>query len=415
MNKLKELAYKNCAKINNIPVVVQKYGGSSVADIERIQNVARRIRRRVQQGNKLVVVVSAMGKTTDNLIKLAKQIIEQPDARELDQLMATGEQVSASLLAMALHAMKLKSQSLNAYQAKIRAAGKFSEARIMDFDKKHIIQLLKSNDVLVVTGFQGISESGDIATLGRGGSDTSAVALAAALNAPCEIYSDVAGIYTTDPKLYPAAKKAKLISYDDMLELAASGAKVLHGRSVEVAKRFNIPIYCGSSFSDEEGSYVVNEELIIEKSTVTGLSVMENQVQVVIKKLPLDYSLVREIFQKAATTGLNVDMISIINDEDGISISFTVIDEKKKRLQAALKKALKELSDYEVEYYTGYVKVSVVGVGMKSGIGVAAEFFNALKNVPFKLVTTSEIKISCLVEHQYKTAAVNALVKKFKL
>jgi aspartate kinase len=415
MNKLKEIAYKNCARINNLPIVVQKYGGSSVADIERIQNVGKRIRKRVQQGNKLVVVVSAMGKTTDNLIKLAKQLIAQPDARELDQLMATGEQVSASLLAMALQSMKLKSRSLNAYQARIHATGKFSEARIKDFDKKHIMQLLKTHDVLVVTGFQGISESGDIATLGRGGSDTSAVALAAALNAPCEIYSDVAGIYTTDPKLYPAARKAKLIAYDDMLELAGSGAKVLHGRSVEVAKRFNIPIYCGSSFSDEEGSYVVSEELIIEKSTVTGLSVMENQVQVVIKKLPLDYSLVREIFQKAATTGLNVDMISIINDEDGISISFTVVDEKKKRLEAALKKVLKELSDYELHYYTGYVKISVVGVGMKSGIGVAAEFFNALKNVPFKLVTTSEIKISCLIEQQHKTAAVNALVKKFKL
>ncbi len=415
MNKLKDLAYKNYAKVNDAPIVVQKFGGSSVADIDRIMNVARKIRRRVHQGNRLVVVVSAMGKTTDNLIRLAKQIVEQPSARELDQLMATGEQVSAALLSMALHSMKLKSKSLNAYQARISIIGKFSEARIKGFDKRHLLNLLKTNDVLVVTGFQGITEGGDVATLGRGGSDTSAVALAAALNAPCEIYSDVAGIYTTDPKLYPAAKKAKMISYDDMLELAASGAKVLHGRSVEVAKRFNIPIYCGSSFSDEEGSYVVNEDLMIEKSSVTGLSVMENQVQVVIKKLPVDYSLVREIFQKAAITGLNVDMISIINDDDGLLVSFTVVDEKKKRLETTVKKALKALSDYEIEYHSGYVKVSVVGVGMKSGIGVAAEFFNALKNVPFKLVTTSEIKISCLIEQQYKTAAVNALVKKFKL
>ncbi len=415
MNRIKELAYKNYVKVDNIPIVVQKFGGSSVADFDRIMNVARRIRKRVNQGNKLVVVVSAMGKTTDNLIKMVKQITEHPDARELDQLLATGEQVSAVMLSIALQKLKLKSKSLNAYQARIQTLGKYSEARITSFDKRRLLFLLKTNDVLVVTGFQGLTDEGDIATLGRGGSDTSAVALAASLNAPCEIYSDVAGIYTTDPKLYPAAKKAKLISYDDMLELAASGAKVLHGRSVEVAKRFNIPIYCGSSFSDEEGSYVVNEELMIEKSSVSGLSVMENQIHVVIKKLPVNYSYVRDIFRRVATSGLNVDMISIISDEDGISVSFTLIDEKKKRLDAALKRALRELRDYEIEYHAGFIKLTVVGVGMKSGIGVASDFFNALKNVPFKLVTTSEIKISCLIEKQYKLEAVNALVKKFKL
>ncbi len=415
MNKLEEIAYKNYSRVNDFPVVVQKFGGSSVADVERIMNVAEKIRHRVNQGNRLVVVVSAMGKTTDNLIKLAKQVMDQPDARELDQLMATGEQVSSALLSMALQSLKVKSKSLNAFQAGIETVGKFSEGRIKCFDKKRLLSLLKINEVLVIAGFQGIMNGYELTTLGRGGSDTSAVALAAALNAPCEIYSDVAGIYTTDPKLYPAAKKAKMISYDDMLELAGSGAKVLHGRSVEVAKRFNIPIYCGSSFSDEEGSYVVNEDLIIEKNTVTGLSVMNNQLRFVIKKLPTDYSLVRGIFQTAAVAGLNVDMISIIQDDDGITISFTVIDEKKKRAESAVKKALKELADYELECHSGYVKVSVVGVGMKSGVGVASDFFNALKNIPFKLVTTSEIKISCLIENEFKAAAVAALVKKFKL
>lgn len=415
MTKLRQIAYKDHASVNGKPLVVQKYGGSSVADPERIMNVARRLNKRVREGNKLVVVVSAMGKTTDNLIKLARQINTTPDARELDQLLATGEQVSAALLSMALHTLTIKSISLNAYQAKITTIGRYSEARIKGFENKILLHHLKANDILVITGFQGITEEGDIATLGRGGSDTSAVALAAALNAPCEIYSDVAGIYTTDPKLHPGAKKVKYISYDDMLELAGSGAKVLHGRSVEIAKRFNIPIYCGSSFSDEEGSYVVNEDLMIEKSVVTGLSVMENQVQVIIKKLPEDYSLVRELFAKSAAAGLNVDMISIINDDDGLIVSFTVVDEKKKRLEATLKKALKTLAGHEIEYHTGFVKVSVVGIGMKSGIGVASDFFNALKNIPFKLVTTSEIKIACLVEAVNKQAAVNALVKKFRL
>ena len=266
-----------------------------------------------------------------------------------------------------------------------------------------------------MTGFQGVNPDGEITTLGRGGSDTSAVALAAALGVPCEIYSDVAGIYTTDPKLYPQAKKISQITYDEMLELAASGAKVLHSRSVEVAKRFNIKIYCGSSFSTEKGSYVVNEDMIIEKTVVTGLSAMDNQTQVYVKKLPVDYTLVREVFKKFALAGLNIDMISIIDNGTDLSLSFTIVEDKKKYLQTAIKRALKDLRDYDIEYHSGYVKVSVVGVGMKTNVGVAADFFGALKNIPIRLVTTSEIIISCLVEAKHKHDAVTALAKKFKL
>ncbi len=412
MIKAKPIAKQNAVLRKT---VVHKYGGSSVADPEKIMNIAKKITARIKQGYKVVVVVSAMGKTTDNLIKLAKQVNENPDPRELDMLMVTGEQVSAALLSMALQKQRIKSKSLNAYQAHIQTIGKFTEAKIKDFDRAKLIGLLQNHDAIVVTGFQGVNPEGEITTLGRGGSDTSAVALAAALGVPCEIYSDVAGIYTTDPKLYPQAKKISQITYDEMLELAASGAKVLHSRSVEVAKRFNIKIYCGSSFSNEKGSYVVNEDMIIEKTVVTGLSAMDNQTQVHIRKLPVDYSLVREVFKKFASAGLNVDMISIIDNGIDLALSFTIVEEKKKHLQTAIKRALKDLRGYDIEYNSGYVKVSVVGVGMKTNVGVAADFFGALKNIPIRLVTTSEIIISCLVESKYKQEAVTALAKKFKL
>ena len=356
-----------------------------------------------------------MGKTTDNLIGLAKNINPSPDSRELDMLLATGEQASAALLSMALHNLKLKSKSLNSFQAQILTEGNFSEARIRDFNTKKIRALFANNDVIVITGFQGINSQGEITTLGRGGSDTSAMALAAALKAECEIYSDVVGIYSTDPKLLPNAKKLEFISYDEMLELSASGAKVLHSRSVEIAKKFNIAIYCASTFSDEKGSYVMNEDKIIEKAVVTGLTVQENQTQVILKNLPLNYSLVRKLFQKVALAGLNVDMISIITDAKGLTVSFTIIDESKTHLDKEIKRVLKGLADYSLEFYPDFIKVSVVGIGMKTSTGVASDFFIAMKDIPFRLVTTSEIKISCLIEHKHLKKAVRSLAKKFKL
>lgn len=396
-------------------ITVQKYGGSSVASSEKILKIADKISRKVKSGSKVILVVSAMGKSTDNLIKLAKEVTGNPDPRELDMLLTTGEQVSASLVAMALQTRGLKSRSLNGFQAGIKTTARYNEAKIVSFDKKKILKLMEELDALVVTGFQGITDEGEITTLGRGGSDTSAVALAAALGVDCEIYSDVAGIYTIDPRLHPDAKKIKYISYDEMLEMASLGAKVLHSRSVEIAKKFGIKIYCGSTFSDEEGSFVANENIIIEQPVVTGCSLMENQTQVFIKHLPVDYSLVRRIFEKVSTEGLNVDMISIINSEANLVVSFTIVESKKKHLQAALDKVLADLKDWDIEYHTGYIKVSIVGIGMRSGIGVASSFFKALQNVPIKLVTTSEIAISCLIGEQYKQAAVDALVKEFKL
>jgi aspartate kinase len=347
-------------------IVVQKYGGSSVADADKIKNVALRISEKVKKGYKVIIVVSAMGKSTDGLVKLAKEISSTPDPRELDMLLSTGEQVSVSLLSMALKEIGLRCKSLNAFQAGIRTTD------------EHI-------------------------------------ALAAALKVDCEIYSDVAGIYSIDPRLYPAAKKRKFIAYDEMLEMASLGAKVLHSRSVEIAKKFNIKIYCGSSFINEEGSYVVNENIIIEEPVVTGCSVVENETQVFIKNLPVDYRLVKSIFEKTATEGLNVDMISIINTDSNLVVSFTIIESKREQMENALNKVFEGLDSHEIEFHTGYLKLSVVGIGMRSGIGVASSFFHALEDIPIKLVTTSEIKISCLIESKYKQQAVDAIVKEFNL
>ncbi len=396
-------------------IVVQKYGGSSVADSDKIKNVAKQIAERIQQRTKVVVVVSAMGKTTDNLIKLAKEISANPDKRELDMLLTTGEQISVSLLSIALNEIGIKSKSLNAFQAGILTTNHFTEAKIKSIDTEKILNLLDELEVLVITGFQGITEEGELTTLGRGGSDTSAVALAAALKVNCEIYSDVDGIYSVDPKLHPKAKKLKYIAYDEMLEMASLGAKVLHSRSVEIAKKYGIEIYCASSLTNEEGSYVVNENKIIEQSVVTGMSIQENEAQVSIINLPIDYHFVKNLFEKVATAGLNVDMISIIIDGKNLSISFTIIDEKKNELKLALNEVLKQLEGWHIDYRTDFIKLSVVGIGMKSSTGVAARFFQALENIPIKLVTTSEIKISCLIDNQYKQDAINAIVKEFDL
>jgi aspartate kinase len=396
-------------------IVVQKYGGSSVADPEKIRNVASRIAIKVNKGYKVIIVVSAMGKSTDGLINLAKQVSANPDPRELDMLLSTGEQVSVSLLSMALNDLGLRSKSLNAFQAGIRTTDDFNEAKILNFDSEKILGLLEELDTLVVTGFQGVTDEGEMTTLGRGGSDTSAVAMAASLKVDCEIFSDVAGIYTIDPRLYPAAKKIKFIAYDEMLEMASLGAKVLHSRSVEIAKKFDIKIYCGSSFIDEEGSYVVNEDIIIEEPVVTGCSIVENETQVYIKNLPVDYKLVQSVFEKTATEGLNVDMISIINTGDNLVVSFTIVESKRKQLEDALDNLFKDMDTYEVKFYKGFIKLSVVGIGMRSGIGVASTFFKALEDIPIRLVTTSEIKISCLIESKYKQKAVDAIVKEFSL
>ncbi len=392
--------------------IVQKYGGSSVADTTKIKKIAEKLSQRIKEGNQLVVVVSAMGKTTDNLINTAKEITNNIIPRELDMLLTTGEQVTAALLSIALNDIGIKSKSLNAFQLEIVTTDDFNAARIKNLKVEKIESLLKEFDAIIVTGFQGITEEGEITTLGRGGSDTSAVALAAALDVNCEIFSDVAGIYTTDPRIHPDAKKLKYVAYDEMLEMSSLGAKVLHSRSVEIAKKYNIKIYCGSTFSDEEGSFVVEDYL--EQPSVTGLSIMDKQTQVTISKLPLDYTLVHDIFESVGKHGLNVDMISVISNS-GLNVSFTIIEDEKHNFEKALSDVLKDLPKLNIQYHSGYSKISIVGIGMKSSRGVAAKYFEALKDIPVKLVTTSEIKISCLLEEKYKNQAMQALIKMFDL
>jgi len=397
-------------------LIVQKYGGSSLGDSERLNNVAKRICNKVEEGFKVLVVVSARGETTNRLIALAKETVKNPEPRELDMLLATGEQISASLLSMMLNDRGIKSKSMNAFQLGLLTTSDYNEAQIKAINKETIHKNLTNNDVLVITGFQGVTEEGDLTTLGRGGSDTSAVALAASLNVKCEIYSNFAGIYTVDPKIYPQAKKLKYVTYDEMLEMAALGAKVLHPRSVEIAKKFNVELYCASSFSDEEGSYVVdNYNEYIEEPVLTGLSVDENQIQVTIFNLPTGHFFINKIFEIAANKNLNIDMISIIKNNEKVDISFSIVDSIIDNFRELLSESLKNHQENFVDFKNDLVKISVVGIGMKKARGVASRFFKAIEDIPIFLVTTSEIKISCLIPKEYKQKAVESLAKEFGL
>ncbi|POZ92177.1 aspartate kinase [Petrotoga halophila] len=397
-------------------LIVQKYGGSSLGDSERLNNVAKRICNKVEEGFKVLVVVSARGETTNRLIALAKETVKNPEPRELDMLLATGEQISASLLSMMLNDRGIKSKSMNAFQLGLLTTSDYNEAQIKAINKETIHKNLTNNDVLVITGFQGVTEEGDLTTLGRGGSDTSAVALAASLNVKCEIYSNFAGIYTVDPKIYPQAKKLKYVTYDEMLEMAALGAKVLHPRSVEIAKKFNVELYCASSFSDEEGSYVVdNYNEYIEEPVLTGLSVDENQIQVTIFNLPTGHFFINKIFEIAANKNLNIDMISIIKNNEKVDISFSIVDSVIDNFRELLNESLKNYQENFIDFKNDLVKISVVGIGMKKARGVASRFFKAIEDIPIFLVTTSEIKISCLIPKEYKQKAVESLAKEFDL
>jgi len=399
-------------------IVVQKYGGSSLATPERIDSVATRIKRKVEEGYKVVVVASAMGKTTDELIDLAKSVAENPDPREMDMLLSTGEQISVALLAMALKGKGVKARSYNALQIEIKTTGHHTSARIVDINVDRIKRLLEENDVIVVTGFQGVNESGDLTTLGRGGSDTSAVALAVKLSCPCEIYSDVDGIYTCDPRLYPSAKKQKYITYDDILELTSLGAKVLHSRAVELAKKYSVELYCASSFSEEEGTYVVGKlPEWLEEPVVTGASLDKNQVKVTISNVPNDQRILSKIFEDVAKANINVDMISLVPVGNRAFLSFTIPEGFEKSLKGIVKSTLEELEDWNLEISKGFVKISVVGVGMRSSPGVAARFFKTLSKAGahVELVTTSEIKISCLIPEEFGEKALRLVAEEFEL
>ena len=408
--------------MNLSDIIVQKYGGSSVATPEKIKDVAEVVRKKVLEGKKMAVVVSAMGKTTDALLKLAGEVANHVTPREIDMLLATGEQAASALLALALNDKGIRAVSQNAFQLGIITSNNYSNARIVDMNLHRLEEDFETYEVVVITGFQGVTEHGDLTTLGRGGSDTSAVAIAAKAGAVCEIYSDVAGIYTTDPNIIKGARKLDAITYDEMLELAALGAKVLHSRAVELAKIYNVRLYCGATFSDEKGTIIVkNLPEWLEHPVVTGVALAKNQIKFSLVCKNNGNNVLSKLFHALAENYVNVDMISTTTegkDKKDVFITFSVIDtpiggNSAKEVTA---NTVRDCLGVELEIEE-VVKVSAVGVGMNSASGVASRYFNALEKCGVEVlgVTTSEIKISALVRIEQAETALKALVDEFGL
>jgi aspartate kinase len=400
-------------------LVVQKFGGTSVANIERIYNVAKRVAKTYDQGNEVVVILSAMAGITDNLIKMANDVTHSPDRRELDVLLATGEQTTSALLAITLKSMNYPARSLLGHQAEVITDHCFGNARILDIKADRIKELLQNRHIVVVAGFQGCDPDGNITTLGRGGSDTSAVAIAAALKADvCEIYTDVDGIYTADPNICEKARKLKAISYDEMLNMASLGAKVLQIRSVGFAKKYNIPVHVRSSFSEEEGTMVVNENSGMERLVVSGVTHDKNQARITLKKVPDQPGIAAKIFTPIADAGIVVDMIIQNTRAEGqTDLTFTVPKIEFKRALEIEKKVAATIGAEDVFGDENIAKVSVVGVGMKDHSGVASKMFTSLarENINIMMISTSEIRISCVIAEKYTELAVRVLHTAFEL
>lgn len=402
-------------------IIVQKYGGTSVADTERVKNVARRICRTKQPGVGLVVVVSAMGGTTDELIKQALEVTPEPSEREMDQLISTGEQISSALLAMAIHHNGIDAVSLTGSQVGILTDNSHTKARIFKIEPEKILESLEEDKIVVVAGFQGFNPKKDITTLGRGGSDTTAVALAAVLEADvCEIYTDVDGVYTADPRIVPKAVKLDRISYDEMLELASLGAKVIQSRAVEFAKKFNVTLDVRSSFNEIEGTFVSEEAdtMSMEKVVIRGVTFNQEEAKLTITMVPDTPGVAARIFKTIADGNINVDMIiQNVSAEGCTDVSFTVPRPELAKARGLLKDISREIGAGEVTIEDEIAKVSIVGVGMKSHPGVAATMFEALaeEKINIMMISTSEIKISCVVRSDDGERAARAIHRAFKL
>jgi len=400
-------------------ILVQKFGGSSVADVECMKRVARRISEAKQQGYDVVVVVSAMGKTTDNLIKLAREINPTPSDREMDMLLATGEQISCSILAMALHAIGLEAVSMTGPQAGIMTDEVHTKAKIMDIRPDRIFKALGENRIVIVAGFQGLTPAQDVATLGRGGSDTTAVALAAALNAErCQIFTDVDGVYTADPRVVPHARKLKEIACDEMLELASLGAKVLQSRSVEFAKKYGVEVEVLTSFSNTPGTVVKGEVTNMENIMVRGVAVDKNQAKVTLLSVPDRPGVAAQIFKVLAAANINVDMIvQNVSDKGLTDVSFTVPRDDIDRARRTVDSLGKEIGVRGTTFDEDIAKVSIVGVGMRSHSGVAFRMFDALaaNNINIAMISTSEIKISVVIKKDSADRAMQVLHDAFEL
>lgn len=400
-------------------IVVQKYGGSSVANTKRIQNVAKRIVNYKRQRYKMVVVVSALGDTTEELIELSHSITKTPSERELDMLMSTGEQISVALLAMAIHKLGEEAISFTGAQVGIITDSSFTKARIIDVNVERILRELRSNKIVIVAGFQGVTLNQDITTLGRGGSDLTAVALAKALNAKmCEIYTDVDGVYTADPRIVKNARKLDRISYEEMLELASLGAQVMQPRSIELAGKFKIPLHVRSSFNYNKGTIISGEVKMMEKVLVSGVTVNENEAKITICDVPDRPGIAAKIFQKIADENINIDMIiQNISRTGATDVSFTVQKEDLHKTLKIANEVSKSIGAKDVTSDDNIAKVSVVGIGMRTHTGVAAKMFSALasKKINIEMISTSEIKISCIIKKDRADDAVKVLHKAFKL
>jgi len=400
-------------------LVVQKFGGTSVGSIERIKHVAKRVLEEKRKGNEVVVVVSAMAGETDRLIDLVKQVTPEPNERDMDFVVSTGEQVSAGLLSITLNSMGYPAISLTGWQAGIKTDKAFTKARILNIDVDRIERHLKEGKIVIVTGFQGITEDGDITTLGRGGSDTSAVALAAALKADrCDIYTDVDGVYTADPRIVPEAKRIDVLSYEEMLELASLGAKVLQIRSVEFAMKYRVPLRVRSTFTQDEGTLIKEEDETMERVVVRGIAHNKNEARITVEKVPDRPGIAAKIFDALADANIPVDMIVQNVSVDGYTdISFTVEKNDAAKAEKITKKVAEEIGAKGVIRDDKIAKVSIVGLGMRSHAGVAGKVFETLAKygINIIMISTSEIKISCIIEEKFTELAVRVLHEAFGL
>lgn len=399
-------------------IVVQKYGGSSVATIDKIKGVAKRVVARKSKGDKIVLVVSAMGKTTDSLIKMANSLSDDPNKRELDMLVSTGEQVSISLMSMALQNEGYEAVSLTGMQAGIQTKGFHSKSRIEDIDVSKLKEHLSEDKIVVVAGFQGVNQSGDITTLGRGGSDTTAVAIAAKLGCDCEIYTDVDGIYTLDPREFPTARKLDNISYEEMLEMASLGAGVMETRSVEIAQKYGVRVYVALNRGNWRGTYIRECDNKMEGRAITGLSLSDKDLMVTIDNVTYDVKDISYIFNELASKDINIDMISQTAPTEGkITLSFTAPKNDEKMIIKILDEIQEKIGKVNVGIDYNITKLSVVGIGMRSQSGVAAKMFNILasNNIQFKQVTTSEIRISYTIDTSDRQRALEAVANEFGL
>jgi aspartate kinase len=400
-------------------LIVKKFGGTSVADSARIEAVADNVEAEIQKGNKVTVVLSAMGKSTDALIELAKEINPEPDLREYDALVSTGEQISVALLAMALLKRGIKGKSYTAYQLGIKTNSSHSRARILDVEVSKITAELDNGVVPVITGFQGMNELGDITTLGRGGSDTTGVALAVALKADeCQIYTDVDGIYTTNPRVCPKARLLKEVSFEEMLELSSSGAKVLQLRAVEYASKFNLPLRVLSSFNQGEGTLVQEEKNIMERPIVSGISSIDSEAKLTMRGVPDIPGVAAKILSPISEAGIEVDVIvQNISAENNTDFTFTVDKADAKKAEAILHEVSASLGGGSIEVDDDIAKISIVGRGMRAHAGVASKMFQALakSEINISMITTSEIKISVVIKKSEMINAVSALHDAFDL